>query len=74
MDPAPQFVLDLAGLQALLDILDGQGYRVLGPTIADEAIVYDDIGSVEDLPRGWTDAQEGGQYRLEESLPSGPQS
>ena len=41
-----------------------EGYRVLGPTIRDQAIVYDDIAAIDDLPRGWTDEQEGGTYRL----------
>ena len=57
-------VLDIDGLQALLDVLSGDGYRVLGPTIRDKAIVYDDIAAVSDLPRGWTDRQDGGHYRL----------
>ena len=50
--------------QALLDTLWGQGYRVIGPTIAQEAIVYDEVRVVDDLPRGWTDEQSGGAYRL----------
>jgi ferredoxin len=37
---------------------------VLGPTIRSEAIVYDEISSVDDLPAGWTDEQDGGTYRL----------
>ena len=36
----------------------------MGPTIDQEAIVYDEIASVDDLPKGWTDAQEPGKYRL----------
>jgi ferredoxin len=32
--------------------------------VRDQAIVYDDIESVDDLPRGWTDEQDGGHYRL----------
>jgi ferredoxin len=52
------------GLQALLDTLSRRGYRVIGPTLRDAAIVYDDIASVADLPRGWTDEQDGGRYRL----------
>jgi sulfhydrogenase subunit beta (sulfur reductase) len=52
------------GLQALLDALSRRGYRVIGPTIRDAAIVYDDIASIADLPRGWTDEQDGGRYRL----------
>jgi len=50
---------------ALLDVLHEQGYQVIGPTIDQEAIVYDRINSVADLPRGWTDIQEPGKYRLE---------
>ena len=50
--------------QALLDLLWGQGYRVIGPTVAQEAIIYDEIRIVDDLPRGWTDEQSGGAYRL----------
>ena len=38
--------------QALLDLLWGQGYRVVGPTVAQEAIVYDEIRTVDELPRG----------------------
>lgn len=59
-----QIVLSADGLQVLLDVLKGDGYRVIGPTVNDEAIVYDDIAAVDDLPRGWTDEQDGGQYRL----------
>jgi ferredoxin len=51
-------------LQLLLDILCNRGYVVVGPTIQQEAIVYDRIGHVDDLPRGWTDEQEAGHYRL----------
>ena len=51
-------------LQLLLDGLVGRGYRVVGPTIAQEAIVYDELSSVDQLPRGWTDSQLPGSYRL----------
>lgn len=40
------------------------GYEVIGPTIRDQAIIYDRIQRVEDLPIGWTDEQEAGHYRL----------
>lgn len=51
--------------QALLDLLWGGGYRVIGPTVAQQAIVYDEIRRIDDLPRGWTDEQSGGTYRLQ---------
>jgi ferredoxin len=50
--------------QRIIDGLKGRGYRVLGPIIHDGAIAYDDIASLADLPRGWTDQQDGGHYRL----------
>jgi ferredoxin len=51
-------------LQKLLDVLLGCGYRVVGPTISQGAIVYDELHSIDQLPRGWTDEQSGGHYRL----------
>jgi ferredoxin len=48
----------------LLQALRGDGYRLLGPTVQDGAIVYDELGSAADLPEGLTDDQEGGSYRL----------
>ncbi len=50
--------------QALLDLLWSEAYRVIGPTVSQGAIVYDEIRGVDDLPRGWTDEQSGGKYRL----------
>jgi sulfhydrogenase subunit beta (sulfur reductase) len=38
---------------------------VLGPTVRDGAIVYDDLRSGAELPIGWTDRQDAGTYRLE---------
>ena len=64
MDSARRAVIATEGLQALFDALRQRGYRVVGPTVRDRAIVYDDIASVADLPRGWTDEQDGGHYRL----------
>ena len=51
-------------LQSLLDELRSRGYSVVGPTIDQEAIVYNELHSVDQLPRGWTDEQSAGQYRL----------
>jgi sulfhydrogenase subunit beta (sulfur reductase) len=60
----PPVVLPQSGMDQLLDVLSGQGYRLVGPTLRDSAIVYDDIASAADLPAGWTDEQDGGSYRL----------
>jgi formate hydrogenlyase subunit 6/NADH:ubiquinone oxidoreductase subunit I len=59
-----QLLLAREDFQALLDALSERGYRVVGPTPRDGAIVYDEIRSVADLPAGWTDEQEAGTYRL----------
>ena len=53
------------GLSSLVDALRGRGYAVLGPTVRDGAIVYDELESADGLPVGWTDRQDGGTYRLE---------
>jgi sulfhydrogenase subunit beta (sulfur reductase) len=58
------FIIDKDGLNQLIHILAGKGYQVVGPTVRDEAIIYDKVSSIEDLPTGWTDEQEGGIYRL----------
>ena len=52
-------------LQALLDTVQASGYRCIGPRVRDGAIVFDDLSSVEDLPRGVTDEQAPGHYRLQ---------
>ena len=52
-------------LEELIDALRRRGFRVLGPTLRDGAIVYDELESADELPAGWTDVQEAGSYRLE---------
>ena len=53
------------GLQSLIDELSGDGFSVIGPTIDQGAIIYAEIESVDELPRGSTDRQQPGEYRLE---------
>lgn len=60
----PELLLPRTELDALLDALAARGYTVVGPTVRDRAIVYDEIASSADLPEGWTDVQDGGTYRL----------
>jgi formate hydrogenlyase subunit 6/NADH:ubiquinone oxidoreductase subunit I len=61
---SPTAFLAKADLQILIDCLVGDGFQVVGPTIDQGAIVYDEIRSVNDLPKGWTDLQQAAQYRL----------
>jgi ferredoxin len=58
-------VIEVDGLAALLDHLRRVGYRIIGPSLRDGAIVYAELDRVEDLPAGWTDVQDGGYYRVE---------
>jgi formate hydrogenlyase subunit 6/NADH:ubiquinone oxidoreductase subunit I len=37
---------------------------VIGPTVRENAIVYDTLDTIDDLPIGYTDEQDGGHYRL----------
>ncbi len=57
-------VIDRSGLGALIELLWESGHTVIGPTLADEAIVFGEVRGVDDLPAGWTDEQDGGTYRL----------
>ena len=58
-------VIQAESLEALVGALAGRGFRVLGPTARDGAIVYDELETADDLPTGWTDSQDAGTYRLE---------
>ncbi len=60
-----RYVLDRSDFPTFLSGLWSAGYRVVGPTLGDGAIVYGDVRQEADLPLGWTDRQEGGVYRLE---------
>lgn len=57
-------VIDLAGLQLLIEQLAGAGYTVIGPTVVDGAVLCEPIDSTTQLPIGLRDEQAGGHYRL----------
>ncbi len=60
-----QRILERVDFPRFLKALQSAGYRVVGPTVRDGAIVYGEIRREQDLPIGWTDRQEAGKYRLE---------
>ena len=66
-DSAEPRFLARTDLGALIDALRADGRTVIGPTIEDGAIVYDEIASADDLPIGWRDAQAPGRYRIEQA-------
>jgi len=53
-----------ADFDSLFTALRSRGFTVLGPTVRDHAITYAPLASVDDLPIGWTDHQDGGRYEL----------
>lgn len=70
-----------SGLDAIIGLLAEDGRRVLGPTVRDGAIVYDEIRGIGDLPAGVGEEQGPGSYRLVHrgdaelfGFASGPQS
>lgn len=65
MTSAPtMFRMDREAVPALLEQLRADGVRLLGPTVRDGAIVYDELHGADELPRGIGDEQAPGHYRL----------
>ncbi|MGC8635045.1 MAG: 4Fe-4S dicluster domain-containing protein [Candidatus Limnocylindrales bacterium] len=58
--------LPRANFQQLIDLLTEDGRTVIGPTVADGAIVYGEVRTVSDLPVGMGSEQTPGRYRLVE--------
>ncbi len=58
--------LDRAGLDELVAVLRGDGYRVVGPTVRDGAVVLDELSSGAQLPAGVGVDTGPGHYRLRE--------
>ncbi len=56
--------LPKAGLGKILANLQQMGYRVLGPQVQDGVIVYQELHSTDELPKGYASQQEAGTYRL----------
>ena len=54
----------LEQFQQILSAIQSAGYALFGPTVQNEVIIYDEIHSAQDLPIGWMDEQDPGQYRL----------
>ena len=64
MGEAPRLIDARDGLSALFNLLRDRGYTLIGPTLRDGAIIYDALDTVDDLPIGKTDEQQGGHYRV----------
>ena len=60
-------LIEKSELNRLIERLIREGFLVLGPRVEDSAILYCEIQSMRDLPRGYRDTQEPGKYRVAES-------
>jgi ferredoxin len=54
-------------LQQLIDQLRQSGYECLGPMVADGAIQFQPVTSLDDFPIGVSNTQEPGRYRLQQT-------
>lgn len=59
------FVCSVEEFHHLLDLMKKDEYELLGPTIRNNALIYDEIQSAKDLPIGWVDEQDPGRYRIQ---------
>ena len=59
--------VETSALDQLIGLLRREGFTVVGPRLEQSAIVYGEIEQASDLPRGWSDNQKPGKYRLEKS-------
>jgi ferredoxin len=56
--------VQLSSLQPLVEALRADGYRVVGPTVRDGAIVLAELAAADELPHGWGAEVGPGGYRL----------
>ena len=61
--PVPRLI-SIDGLGDLFEALVAGGYRVIGPTAGDGAIVLSELSSAAELPTGWGVSLEPGGYQL----------
>lgn len=60
-------IIETSELDKLFSALKEKGFKLIGPTVESEAIVYSEINESKDLPIGITDKQSPGIYRLEKN-------
>src|SRR3972149_5976853 len=63
-----EYLLSVDRWDQLLLRIKESGYKLLGPTLREDAILYDEIHSAKDLPIGWTDEQDPGYYRIKRGV------
>jgi ferredoxin len=58
-------MLSLSAIATLLSNLQSDGRKVIAPVLDDHAIGLAEVDTLDDLPSGWTERQDGGTYQLE---------
>jgi Fe-S-cluster-containing hydrogenase component 2 len=50
--------------ERLVEALGARGYRVIAPRVENDTLILAEVGSGDELPRGWSDEASPGHYRL----------
>ncbi len=58
------YFLPRSSLDRLFQALRADGRKIVGPTVADGAVIYDELDSPAELPTGWETDTAPGSYRL----------
>jgi len=69
--PKSAYILPADDVGSLIKTLIRSGYRVIGPTVRDGAVMLEPISGAADLPFGLVDVQAPGGYRLEADKKAG---
>jgi ferredoxin len=64
MDGRKLHLVQRSELDRLIQLLRQDHYTVVGPTVRENAIGYQEIQSAGDLPVGWSDRHEAGRYEI----------
>ena len=67
MDEPLLHIVPRSGLEQLISVLRDDHHTIIGPTLREEVIVYDEITAAADLPIGVVDRQSPGSYRVEKA-------
>ncbi len=61
------FCIDIKELDSIFTALKEKSFDLIGPTVKEQTIAFDQIESVKDLPEGYTDEQSPGIYRVKKT-------
>lgn len=59
-----EFYIESSEINNLISTLKDFGYKTIAPKVYENTIIYDEINSIKELPLGYTDSQDKGNYSL----------